>query len=127
MEERRRAPRLKEENEVTITVVSGGQDIPQETVIHDRSKDISTSGARIQANLYLPVDTLVMLEMTLSTVRQMITVIGKVKWIKIIYEDEAYEAGVEFVNTPSDAIRKLRDYVSWKMEYKKSKKISKPA
>jgi hypothetical protein len=127
MDDRRRAPRLQEENEVTITVVSGEQDIPQETVIHNRSKDISTSGARIQANLYLPVDTLVMLEMTLSTVRQMITVIGKVKWIKIIYEDESYEAGVEFVNTPSDAIRKLRDYVSWKMEYKKSKKISTPA
>jgi hypothetical protein len=62
-----------------------------------------------------------MLEMTLSTVRQMITVIGKIKWIKIIYEDEAYEAGVEFVNTPSDAIRKLRDYVSWKISYKQIK------
>jgi len=121
MEERRKEPRLQEENEVTITVVSGEQDIPQETVIHNRSKDISVSGARIKANLYLPVDTLLMLEMTLSTVRQMITVIGKVKWIKIIYEDEAYEAGVEFVNTPRDAIRKLRDYISWKMEFKKNK------
>jgi hypothetical protein len=121
MEERRRAPRLEEENEVTITVVSGGDDIPFETVIHNQSKDISASGARIQASLYLPVDTLLMLEMKLNTVRQMITVIGKVKWIKIIYEDEAYEAGVEFVNTPSDAIRKLRDYISWKMEYKKVK------
>jgi hypothetical protein len=127
MEERRKAPRLQEENEVTITVVSAGDDIPQETVIHNRSKDISVSGARIQAHLYLPVDTLVMLEMTLSTVRQMITVIGKVKWIKIIYEDEAYEAGVEFVNTPNDAIRKLHDYISWKMEYKKFNKVSKPA
>lgn len=121
MEERRRAPRLQEENEVTITVVSGGQDIPEDTVIRNKSKDISACGARIQANLYIPVDTLLMLEMTLSTVRQMITVIGKVKWIKIIYEDQSYEAGVEFVNTPSDAIRKLRDYVSWKMDYKKNK------
>jgi hypothetical protein len=127
MKERRRAPRLQEENEVTITVVSGGQDIPQETVMRNRSKDISASGARIQAHLYLPVDTLVMLEMTLSTVRQMITVIGKVKWIKIIYEDESYEAGVEFVNTPGEAIRKLHDYISWKTEYKKLNKISKPA
>ncbi|MBN1471809.1 MAG: PilZ domain-containing protein [Syntrophaceae bacterium] len=121
MEERRRAPRLQEENEVTITVVSGGQDLPEDTVIRNKSKDISACGARIQANLYIPVDTLLMLEMTLSTVRQMITVIGKVKWIKIIYEDQSYEAGVEFVNTPSDAIRKLQDYVSWKMNYKKNK------
>jgi hypothetical protein len=118
MEERRKEPRLQEENELTITVVSGGQDIPPETEIHSRSKDISVSGAGIKANLFLPVDTLLMMEMTLSSVRQMITVIGKVKWIKIIYEDETYEAGVEFVNTTSDAIKKLRDYISWKMKYK---------
>jgi len=59
-----------------------------------------------------------MIEMTLRTIRQVITVIGKVKWIKIIYEDESYEAGVEFVNTPADAIKKLENYISWKMDYK---------
>ena len=121
MDERRKAPRLQEENEVTITVVSGEGNLPEDTVINNRSKDISVSGARIQAHLYLPVDTLLMMEVKLSTVRQMITVIGKVKWIKIIYEDESYEAGVEFVNTPGEAIKKLQDYISWKMAYKKIK------
>ena len=121
MEERRRTPRLQEENEVTITVISGEQDTLQEKFTHNRNKDISVSGASIQTHLFLPVDTLLMIEMTLSTVRQMITVIGKVKWIKIIYEDETYEAGVAFVNTPSDAIRKLQDYISWKMKYNKDK------
>jgi 23S rRNA-/tRNA-specific pseudouridylate synthase len=121
MKEKRRAPRLQEENEVTITVVSGGDNLPKERVIYNHSKNISISGAKIQAHLFLPVETLLMIEMTLSTVRQMITVIGKVKWIKIIYEDEAYEAGVEFVNTSSDAIKKLQDYISWKMKYNKLK------
>jgi hypothetical protein len=121
MEEKRRAPRLKEDNEITITVVSSGEGNAQDKVIRNRSRDISVSGARIQANLFLPVDTLLMIEMTLSTVRQMVTVIGKVKWIKIIYEDEAYGVGVEFVNTPNDAIRKLKDYISWKIAYKKNK------
>jgi len=121
MDERRKAPRLEEENELTITVVSGGKNPPEEKVIYNRSKDISASGARIQANIFLPVDTLLMIEMTLKTVRQVITVIGKVKWIKIVYGDEAYEAGVEFVNTPADAIKKLGDYVSWKMKTKNIK------
>jgi len=121
MDERRKAPRLEEEHEVTITVVSGGENPPKEKVIYNRSKDISASGARIQANIFLPVDTLLMIEMTLKTVRQVITVIGKVKWIKIVYGDEAYEAGVEFVNTPADAIKKLGDYVSWKMKTKNIK------
>ncbi len=118
MNERRKAPRLEEENEVTITVVSGGTNPPKEKIIYNQSKDISVSGARIRANIFLPVDTLLMIEMTLKTVRQMITVIGKIKWIKIIYEDEAYEAGVEFVNTPAAAIKKLGDYISWKIKMK---------
>ena len=62
-----------------------------------------------------------MIEMTFKTVRQVVTVIGKVKWIKIVYGDEAYEAGVEFVNTPADAIKKLGDYVSWKIKMKNIK------
>jgi hypothetical protein len=65
-----------------------------------------------------------MIEITLKTVRQMITVIGKVKWIKIIYEDEAYEAGVEFVNTSGEAIKKLGNYISWKQKCTKLKNYS---
>jgi hypothetical protein len=38
----------------------------------------------------------------------------KVKWVKIIIDDESYEAGVEFVNTPIYAIKKLEDYISGK-------------
>jgi hypothetical protein len=48
----------------------------------------------------------------------MITVMGKVKWIKIIYDGESYEEGIEFVNTPDEAIKKLKDYISWKQKFK---------
>ncbi len=30
MDERRREPRLKEENKITITIVSGGKNLPKE-------------------------------------------------------------------------------------------------
>ena len=50
----------------------------------------------------------------------MITVMGKVKWIKIIYEDESYEAGLEFVNTPGEAIKKIENYISWKQKSNES-------
>jgi len=116
MDEKRRAPRLKEDNEVTIIVVPGGKNSPKEKVIYDSSKDISVSGARIHAHILLPVNTLLRIDITLKTVHQMITVMGKVKWIKIIYDDESYEEGVEFVNTPDEAIKKLKDYISWKLK-----------
>ena len=120
MDERRKAPRLQEENEVTITVVYGIHNLHKEKVINNFSKDISASGARIQAHLFLPIETLLKIDITLKTVQQMITVMGKVKWIKIIYEDESYEAGLEFVNTSSEAIKKIGDYISWKQNSNKS-------
>jgi hypothetical protein len=39
--------------------------------------------------------------------QQKITTIGKVKWNKFIIENGYYEAGVEFVDTPDEAIQKL--------------------
>jgi hypothetical protein len=118
MDERRRAQRLEEENEITITIVSGGEKPPKEKIIYNYSKDISVSGARIQAHIFLPVDSLLRIEMTLKTLRQMIIVLGKVKWIKVIFEDESYEAGVELFNTSSEAIKKLTEYISWKQKFK---------
>jgi len=122
MDERRRAQRLEEENEITITIVSGGENHPKEKFIYNHSKDISVSGARIQAHIFLPVNTLLKIEMTLKTLRQMITVIGKVKWIKVVFEDESYEAGVEFVNTAGEAINKLENYILWKQKFKSPNK-----
>ena len=120
MDEKRRTTRLKEENEVTITVVYGIHNLPKEKVINNFSKDISASGVRIQAHLFLPVDTLLKIDITLKNMHQMITVMGKVKWIKIIYHGESYEEGVEFVNTPDEAIKKLKDYISWKQKSNES-------
>ncbi len=116
MGEKRRAPRLKEEDEVTITVISDKKKFPKEKNICNYSEDISASGAKIQTNILLPIGTLLMVDFTLKTLQQKIIAIGKVKWIKIIIEDESYEAGVEFVNAPIDAIKKLEDYISWKQK-----------
>lgn len=123
MEEKRKAKRLKEENEVTITVVSGTKNLPKEKIIYNYSKDISSSGTRIHANVLLPVDTLVKINFTLKKLQQQITALGKVKWVKIIIDDTAYEAGVEFVNTPQEAIKKIEEYIAWRERCSSLKKI----
>ena len=89
MDERRRAPRLEEESEITITVVFGGENHRKEKILYNHSKNIAVSGAGIQGHIFLPVTILLKVEMTLKTLRQMITVIGKVKWIKVVFEDES--------------------------------------
>jgi hypothetical protein len=120
MNEKRRAKRLAEENEVTITIVAGGK-FSREKVIYNSSKDISETGAKIQSNIFLPIDTLLKIDFKLKNIQQMITAMGKVKWIKIICEDECYDAGVEFVNTPREATKKIADYIAWKQKLKGTK------
>ena len=112
MKENRKKERLEEYNEIAVSVISGEKDLPKEKIIYNYSEDISASGAKIRGNFLLPVDTLLMVDFTLKTLQQKIIAIGKVKWIKIIIEDESYEAGVEFVNAPIDAIKKLEFYIS---------------
>jgi PilZ domain. len=120
MEEKRRAPRIEEENEVTITVDSEEDNLSQAKIrdifINNYTKDISESGAGIKTNIRLPVDALIDLEFTSKGVREQIKTLGKVKWVKVIIQDESYEAGVEFCGAPSDAIKKLGDYISWKLK-----------
>jgi len=113
MKERRKAPRMKEESDVTITVVSEGK---HQKVIYDSSKDISEYGARIQSREMFPIDTLLEINFTTKTVHKNIKALGKVKWIKVIIEDKSYEMGVEFANNPDDAVRKLEDYILWKQK-----------
>ena len=112
MDERRRTPRIKEENEATITVVSGENNLPKEKIIDIYTKNISVCGAKIQTNILLPVDTILELDFTSKGVHQQIKILGKVIWRKVINENESYEFGVEFY--PGKESEKLEDYISQK-------------
>lgn len=117
MNEKRKEKRLVDENEVGITVFADGKKFAREKVFYNYSKDISPSGARIQSNTFLPVNTLLKMDVKLKILQQVITVIGKVRWIKSIFGDEYFDAGVEFVDVPMDAMKTLVDYMSLKQKY----------
>ena len=114
MKEQRKNERLKEYNEITITVISEEKNIPRDNLFYNYSEDLSASGTKIRGNILLPVDTILKIDFTLKTLQKQITAIGKIKWIKIIIQDKFYEAGVEFVDTPHEAIKKLEEYITWK-------------
>ena len=125
-EERRRADRLKEDNEITITIVSGGKNTPQEDVLYNFTKDISVGGVRIQTNILLPVNAILKINLALKSLRRNIIAFGKVKWNKIIIENESYEAGVEFVDTPDESIKIMEDYISCKQKYTQLNPVGMP-
>lgn len=116
MKEKRKAERLKEFNEITIKIISEAANLAKGKNMYNYSEDISTSGAMIRGNIILPVDTLLKIDFKLKNLEKTITAVGKVKWIKIIIEDKYYEAGVEFVDTPDEAIQKINNYISWKKQ-----------
>ena len=124
MEEKRRAIRIKnEEDEVTITVVSGGDNLPEKEINGNHIKDISVCGAKIQTNILLPVNTLLELDFTAKGAHQPIKILGKVQWSKAINLNEPYEFGMEFY--PSREMEKLYYYISRQLESNKPEFIKK--
>ena len=123
----RRAARLTEEDDITTTILAyGGENPPQEEIIYKYSKDISVSGTKIQGNVLLPIDTLLKIDLTLRNLHETITISGVVKWNKTIIEHEIYEAGVEFMDTPDETIKKISDYILWKKEFLKLNPVGMP-
>jgi len=118
MNEQRKAERLKELNEITISVISSKTNVVKEKISYNYSEDISATGAKIRGNILLPVDTVLQIDFRLKTLKKQITAVGKIKWIKVIIEDKYYEAGVEFVNTTKEAIQKIENYISWRQNSK---------
>jgi len=121
MDERRKAERLEEEdNEVTIVVDSAENNHSEaklrDIYINNYIKDISKLGVGIKTNIHLPVDALIELEFTTKGLREQIKTLGKVKWIKVIIQDKSYEAGIEFCGSPDETVKKLEDYISWKLK-----------
>lgn len=118
MKSARKAERLDEENEIVITILSEINNLPKEKVIYNYSEDISMTGTRIQGNVLLPIDTFLKIDLILKNLKQKVTVFGKVKRNKVIAEGESYEAGVEFVDTPGESIKKLENYILSINQYK---------
>jgi c-di-GMP-binding flagellar brake protein YcgR len=115
--ELRKAERLTEEHKITITIVSEDENLPKEKIRYKFSKDISESGIKIQGNVPLPVDTLLKIDLTLEGLHQKITALGKVKRSEFDTEDGSFESGVEFVDTSSEAIKEIEDYILSKQKF----------
>jgi hypothetical protein len=114
----RKAERLDEENEIVITILSEIKGFPKEKIHYQYSEDISMVGTRIQGNVLLPIDTSLKIDLIIKNLKQTVTVFGKVKRNKVLIEGESYEAGVEFVDTPIESIKKLEEYILSMNQYK---------
>jgi Tfp pilus assembly protein PilZ len=125
-EDQRKSERLKEQHDVAITIVSDNEKLSKMKKFYHLSKDLSGSGVKLCGDMFLPVGTVVKMELKLENLHQKIIALGRVKWIKAIVENVSYEAGVEFVDTPAEAIQKIENYIFRKQQYKSLNPIGMP-
>lgn len=119
MQERRKEARLKECNEINVTVMTETKKIPKAEIScsYNYSEEISASGTIIQGGIILPVDTILKIDFKFKTLSGRVSVLGRVRWIRII-ESGWYEAYVEFIDTPGEIIETIRNYVSFRQKYR---------
>lgn len=116
MSEKRRAKRIKKEAKVTITLISS-DDLPHGTkIIHHLTKDISSVGIKIQTNTFLPINSMIKIELSLTDPLRLVSAIGTVRRVKTLYADELFEAGIEFVDTSKEIIDILKEHIERHIE-----------
>lgn len=109
--EKREAKRITEETKITITLLSTDLVPPGKTFSYNLTKDISLKGVKIRANTFLPINALLKIELSLTKPIQLISLLGKVRWIKTLYAGESFEIGIEFVEPSSEDIRILTRHI----------------
>ena len=109
--EKRKAKRVKKESKITIKVISEETVPRNKKIIYHLTKDISSKGVKIQTNTFLPINTLLKIELSLTKPPRVIKAIGKVRWIRSRYADEKFEMGIEFIDTPKESIRTLSKHI----------------
>lgn len=111
MKERRRDPRIKEENKVILNLIADGSAQGPKAVYYSLTKDISMGGIRIMTDAPLAVDSRVKIEIILAKSRKRIQAVARVRWIKELFGKDVYDTGLEFVEIDPDAELALIDHI----------------
>ncbi len=111
MQEKRKAKRIEEKAKATIKLSSPDGELEGCKIFHDLTKDISIAGVRIQCKTFIPVNTLIKIELKLERPDKLISAFGNVRWTKSIYGNELFEMGIEFVEPSSEVVQILREHL----------------
>jgi hypothetical protein len=109
--ERRREPRLEDTNDISIEPCQAEKLGIEERMYHARTKNASPSGLKVQSEVQFPVDTLLNIKLKSPKTGKLIQATGKVKWVTRLEEGEAFEIGVEFVDTSINTIMDLLEHI----------------
>ena len=98
--DRRRDLRIVGENQISFILSPEKESLPHKKIAYSLTRNISRNGAMIYSDTFLPVGSLLTLELSLGKPYDVITMVGEVRWIKSLPGDEEFEAGLEFIDIP---------------------------
>lgn len=121
MSEKRKEKRIEEEIRVRIKLIPEDKYKHDKNIVYALTKDISSGGVKIVTDKRLPIDAMLKIELTLSKIRKLVQATARVRWINQLYDDDVFEMGLEFVDTPADSVMLLLEYI-YGLEEIRSKK-----
>lgn len=111
MKNQRKELRLKEEHKLTFAIVSEDKNPIDGNIYLAFSEDISSGGIKILSNKLLEKGTLLEIELSLGRKNKVIHLIGRVQWIKHLYDGELFAIGVMFEDNPPEITMSLMEYI----------------
>jgi hypothetical protein len=106
MQEKRKYFRLKEEDEISFSV------LPNYKSERMLTQNISTGGVRFISDNFISPQSVLKIEMAFNQAKKVINIIAVVKWIKSIYDDERYEVGAVFIDIDNEDLQFLNRYLN---------------
>ena len=109
--ERRNVQRIEQETKVAFSVMSEGESAQYRKVAYSLTKNISLNGIMIESDMFIPVGSMLTLDLRLEKNPEVITVVGQVRWIKTLFEDECFAVGLEFVDLSTTGLNALLSHL----------------
>lgn len=94
--EKRRERRIADENSVTLEKVAEGTPNSEKKICFAVTRDLSMGGMRVSCNTFYPVKTAVKIHLKLNRTRKQVRMLGTIRWIRCIYENELFDFGLQF-------------------------------
>ncbi len=101
MKDRRRFLRVPEEDKIKYSV------IPESKSGRKLTRDLSLGGMRFIADQFVPVGSIIKIELKLKRIERAINLLAKVMWVKSVFADERFEIGVRFIDIKGDDLKFL--------------------
>jgi len=111
MKERRKDPRIGQENKVALNPLPEGRHRGAKGASCCLTRDVSMGGIRVMTDAALEVGTKVTVELTLTKSKTSVRAVAQVRWVKEIDGKKLFDMGLEFVEIGPEDELALIDHI----------------